>query len=388
MAKRKSTNPLNFFFCLLLLSSSALAQVFSEVPRVGKLSPRIAGMGGAFTAVADDEMALFYNPAGLQNLKRVHWALLNPTVELGSGFSALFDLVDQLNAASTNQAKAQVIQKFIPTNVLAGASAMPFLVAPHFGIGLVAQGDTRLEVLNPVTPRIEISGFLDAALVAAYATKVRPDLSVGITGKWVHRSLVLPVASKSSPNCSNPITTTDPLDPTRQVVVIEESDLFNCSAIKVGDFSTTKSLSGFGIDLGALFQVNSRLAVGATWHDLGNTTLSGDGARNSIPQSFSLGIAYRFPSLWLLSSPRLTFDIDRLGDPDVSTARRLHFGAEATLFRKFALRAGINQGYPTAGIGFRLGILDLEYAFFQREAGKVAGEKRDTSQVVTLGFQF
>ncbi len=39
------------------------------------LSTRVAGLGEAFTAVSDDENALFYNPAGLANIKRGALAL-------------------------------------------------------------------------------------------------------------------------------------------------------------------------------------------------------------------------------------------------------------------------------------------------------------------------
>ncbi len=39
------------------------------------LSTRVAGMGEAFTAVSDDENALFYNPAGLANIKKGALAL-------------------------------------------------------------------------------------------------------------------------------------------------------------------------------------------------------------------------------------------------------------------------------------------------------------------------
>ena len=41
---------------------------------------RPLAMGGAFTAVADDEQALFYNPAGLADISRLNLAILNPLV--------------------------------------------------------------------------------------------------------------------------------------------------------------------------------------------------------------------------------------------------------------------------------------------------------------------
>ena len=40
------------------------------------------GMGGAFTAVADDENAVFYNPAGLDNIQTSSFKLINITADM------------------------------------------------------------------------------------------------------------------------------------------------------------------------------------------------------------------------------------------------------------------------------------------------------------------
>lgn len=45
----------------LLFTATLYAQEYDMIYR----GPRPMGMGGAFTAVSDDENAIFYNPAGL-----------------------------------------------------------------------------------------------------------------------------------------------------------------------------------------------------------------------------------------------------------------------------------------------------------------------------------
>ncbi len=63
---------------LLLLAAAAHAKVFDDarvaVPflKIGQ-GARAAGMGEAFTAVADDATAVFWNPAGLAQLNRLHF---------------------------------------------------------------------------------------------------------------------------------------------------------------------------------------------------------------------------------------------------------------------------------------------------------------------------
>jgi hypothetical protein len=36
---------------------------------------RAMGMGGAYTAVSDDAAAIYYNPAGLAQMRRIEWNL-------------------------------------------------------------------------------------------------------------------------------------------------------------------------------------------------------------------------------------------------------------------------------------------------------------------------
>ena len=67
-----------FIFC-----QDLLAKEFRYLAR----SPRALLMGDAYTAVADDEYTLFYNPAALGRHKGVHISTINPKIELPDVFS-------------------------------------------------------------------------------------------------------------------------------------------------------------------------------------------------------------------------------------------------------------------------------------------------------------
>ncbi len=58
------------FILSILLSSPAMAESYISTASIFELpiSARVAGLGGAFIALADDEAAAFYNPAGLPAL--------------------------------------------------------------------------------------------------------------------------------------------------------------------------------------------------------------------------------------------------------------------------------------------------------------------------------
>ena len=58
-----------------------------EMPGIQATNARIMAMGGAFTAVADDADALFYNPAGLAYL---------PNADINVGLSLLADMNSNL----------------------------------------------------------------------------------------------------------------------------------------------------------------------------------------------------------------------------------------------------------------------------------------------------
>jgi long-subunit fatty acid transport protein len=67
---------------MLLVTMAAGAEIFEEVILLGGTASdqgaRAAGLGGAFTAVADDYTASFWNPAGLGQIRRIE---LNGSIE-------------------------------------------------------------------------------------------------------------------------------------------------------------------------------------------------------------------------------------------------------------------------------------------------------------------
>jgi hypothetical protein len=66
----------------------------------------------------------------------------------------------------------------------------------------------------------------------------------------------------------------------------------------------------------------------------------------------------------------------------------LHVGAEVALFSAVKLRAGLNQGYLTAGVGLHLFIFDLNVAYFGRELGSFAGSRQNQGVTAELAFRF
>ncbi len=65
-----------------------------------------------------------------------------------------------------------------------------------------------------------------------------------------------------------------------------------------------------------------------------------------------------------------------------------HIGAEVAFFSTLKLRAGLNQGYITAGVGLHVLFVDLNVAYFSRELGAFAGSKQNQGVTAELAFRF
>ena len=115
--------------------------------------------------------------------------------------------------------------------------------------------------------------------------------------------------------------------------------------------------SGFGVDVGVLFEPIRQLSVGAMWRDVGGSTLTFSNGEQSRPfdAMFVVGVAGR-PHRSVL----LTTDLGR----DFS------FGAELALVKQMSLRAGwskdlqgLDSGRLAAGFSARWGPAAVEYVY-------------------------
>lgn len=119
-------------------------------------SARAVGMGGAYTALANDSNALRYNPAGLSRVKANEATLMQNQYALG------------------------VTQQYIATALRSGLG---------FQFNYVTLGDIpRTTISNPggTGGRLNVS---DTALGAGYGRAVSPDLGVGAGVKYFSESL-------------------------------------------------------------------------------------------------------------------------------------------------------------------------------------------------------
>lgn len=129
---------------------------------------RPAALGGAFTAVADDQNALFYNPAGLARLDSSFVALtdLGLSASLGSGgFGSLMDDAGKIAETAKGVAGGSDTSKQIDgfskigeivssRTVSFGVKNQSYWVSPHWGLATTMSVDAGLGVHSKVLPEL------------------------------------------------------------------------------------------------------------------------------------------------------------------------------------------------------------------------------------------
>ncbi len=374
---------------------------------------RPMAMGGAFTAVADDNNTFSYNPAGLVQRKGSEFTLL----EILGGVSQ--DAIDALEflrdnedhltdfddySAADPEGAANLINEIrtdisrLNSRVFAAADVASYLSGPgpwgiHFGFGLLGSANnTFILEARQIAPTISYYFTSDAILPISLAKRwenpffIPGKLGVGVTGKFLRRYEIISIRQSTA-----------------------ELDELTTPPLQKG--------KGFGGDIGLLYQPTDRINIGSMIQDAGGTKMSFEAteAEDGFPAQPERDIVIRprtnlglsiVPAKLLFLVPtndRWTFsaDIRDVFHPDEHVLfqngfrkpfgenlyTHLHFGAE---FRYWFLRfrGGINQGYPVGGLGIDIPFLKLDYAYFVREDGGFAGDVKEVNHALSLAIRF
>src|SRR6476620_8358071 len=113
-----------FLLILSLLAGTARAELLRE----NFEGIRPLGMGNAFLAVADDSNVLWYNPAGLADVKGVHFNLIDGTLGVDS-----LDTFRRVSAALTQGDLNNLMR---PDTEFVGLGIRTGVIAPYFGFQL------------------------------------------------------------------------------------------------------------------------------------------------------------------------------------------------------------------------------------------------------------
>lgn len=272
---------------------------------------RALGMGGAYTALANDVTAGYYNPAGLIHLNYPQVSIMH----------------DERFGNLVNYDYAAVAIPY-GTDMSFGLSVMRLGVdgIPDTRNALIdANGDGILDITQDRLDYSRISEFSDQdwAFYLSFAKRHSDNFSYGASVKIIRRS--------------------------------------------IAEYSAT----GIGFDIGAQYNPSENIFLGATVQDVTTTLVAWSTGKNElISPTLKVGGGYRFELFGGTITPVLDLDIRFEGRNFASNFNLgpvsvdLHEGLEYNYKNIFAIRAGYNDIKQfTIGAGINLPKLSIDYSF-------------------------
>lgn len=310
----------------LVLSSVAFADGYLNDPMAIGVGARALGMGKAYVGMAEDGDAIFMNPAGLARIT-------NP--KLSSMYSSLMGDVSYI--------------------VIGGA--FPYGEKSAIGAGYIGSSVADIPLTDSNGAPLGNGRWGNNVMFLSYGTYLS-ELPVGLK-----------------------------LD--RDVLLGGSLKYFSVG----GDGSGVSDASGTGmdIDLGALYPVTDYMMVGVNAMNILPASLGAKitkltGQADSIPSTIKVGtkvtlIGQEGTALAAHDTRRLYGNLDYDFSPTGARPGAVHAGVEFWPTGNLALRAGLDDKDPTAGVGIRVAGLEFDYAYHP-----YSGIGENTTQYFSIGY--
>ena len=331
-------------------------------------SAYFAGRGDTGISVADDEEAIFYNPAGLASGKGIYkrTVIASPHVEVSKSTR---DIMRRIGLERDDAIDTALDQVGKPNH--ARYQNFTGLLLRRAALGVIASG--TVDVLASKSPdhggleEIQAATAQNAGLTFTLAEAFFGDaLQLGVTGKYLMRGEGYLRAGTSDADAAK---------------------------TKFDDASDFVALGeGGGIDAGLLWRLAGRTnpRIGLTVNDIGNTNIAPQEDTTldlDLKQTVNFGISVEPGTA--TSKLRLLADYrDALGTVQENALLRTHLGAELTVLDAIGITGGLSQGYPTAGFYVDLYFLRIDLGMYTEELSDYAGRRPDTRFVGRLRIGF
>jgi len=345
-------------------------QLQAAEPAFIRESIRARGMGNAFTAAANDEMLLFYNPAALRSVYYNMYEVVGfntttneNTINLGkssSGFSTIGSLA------------GKKIYNEVNLGLLSHVNS-------RFGWSFFSNGLVDFQVRNPIIPYLETKAYVQTGLAGGMAWSFLDfQLDLGLGVKLVQRS-----------------------------GIDTKLHIFDEAIIEfTEDQKTTKlqkkftSKAAFAPDAGVIYHFDSyhnmEPKVAFSLQNIGGLDFEGAG---KVPMTMNIGVSTEsefngFDMILAADYRDLADSQEMISKGNIMTERNIKIGVEFGWKKLFnghhliSLRAGRNGPYNSVGWSMNLFGFKVDFAKYSEEIGGYAGELEDkrTSLQVSLIF--
>jgi hypothetical protein len=339
-------------------------------PAFVRESIRARGMGNAFTAAANDEMLLFYNPAALRSVYYNIYQI--------AGFNTTYNenITNLGNSSSGFSTLGSLAGKNIHNEIDIGFLSH---VNSRFGWSLFTNSLVDLKVRNPIIPYLETKAYAQAGIAGGMAWSFLDfQLDLGLGAKLVQRSGIdtkLHISDKGI------------------IQLIE-------------DQKTTKlekkgaSKAALAPDAGVIYHFDSyhnmEPKVAFSLQNIGGLDFKGAG---KVPMTMNIGVSteseFNGIDIILAADYRdLADSQEMISKGNIMSERNIKIGVEFGWQKLFnghhliSIRAGRNGPYNSVGWSLNLFGFKIDFAKYSEEIGGYAGELEDkrTSLQVSLIF--
>lgn len=376
------------FLIFILLSVNAQAQTVKSLDftiHQEYTSTRALGMGNAFTAVADDHSAIFYNPAALAFRKD---GQLRMFIRAGATPESikLFDEIDKAGKATDKeQAYTDLITSHYGDHFYYRVPTIGAVWArPGWGIAFVpADLSMDASVHRQLGPMLNVNTYVDTTLAFAYARKLkwldkRHQLSWGATVKSIHRFHIGEAVSAGQ--------------------LSQGQDVFDTSHANEGmtvdldlGLMWKPPADGFMRHFAPTFAFTGRNLVDYGFKTNYHFIDPRSGEPPKLQRRFDVGSKWELPKFWVFD-PHFSIDVRDMGHENWTYKKGLHAGMELywKMFNwwKGHWAVGMNQMYWTAGFGARLAFFQLDLASFGEEVGTDSARKESRRYMVEMALDF
>ncbi len=383
----------------LLAFSSVLYADFAQAEFLYK-DPRVLGMGSANTAVGGYSTALFYNPAGLINIKKSHGL----EVELlGMSVAASEKTADFVKDLDDNNTQTEDVLKKYSGEAFNITASNYTSVSYHtendlaWSVGLLASGDLNFmpHSNGGANGLLEAHGRVYGGVMLGAAQEL--DKLFPAVGEYIPGSLTVGLGAKFISQSSFDAN----LDVAEVDAHKDDMDTYLQDNYEVKN-------SGFAVDLGVLYSPMPdnflNPTIGVSVMNLG--TLDFENAYGASPTTVNFGVSVS-PSLAFVdfkialdyvdafgAQQALVFDSAKqeYAEQDITyeALRHLRAGVSAQLvdnsYVTLTLNGGLYQGAYTAGLDLQLLVLKLQAATYQEQLGGELGQLEDRRYVLGLGI--
>jgi hypothetical protein len=325
---------------------------------------RANGMGGADSAVVNDETALLVNPAALGKLRNVYGTLIDPELEVGDNARGMA-LESSPKSYSLPEKLVTMLDANRDIHYHYKQQYFPSIVMKNFGIGVLSKTSMDGRMSADGT-RLISNYFNDSALVLGYSFRFWDGrVKIGFNVKALSR-----------------IQASGELDP--------------ATSLALKDIAKT----GMGISNDAGLILTAPWAglptISAVVHDVGDTkfnqpgyTLKTNTRPDNITQDMDAAIAF-FPINSNQARSTITLEYKNmlkattLADP----TELYHLGYELNLADIAFFRMGMNGNYWTAGAEFSTEHTQWQFSYYGQEVGLDGASEEDRRWALKFAFRF